>query len=88
VVVVPRLALLSQETVGLDAVLEAVELWQDVSIIAQWRSRHRRLPPPFRAWALRRDAQRVLVADLPPSRSLRSGNRPGRLDAYKVSINK
>jgi hypothetical protein len=28
VVVVPRLALLSQETVGLDTVLEAVELWQ------------------------------------------------------------
>lgn len=29
-----------------------------------------------------------LVVYVPPSTSLRSGNRPGRLDAYKVSINK
>jgi hypothetical protein len=37
VVVVQSLALLSEETIGLDAVLEAVELRGQVSIIAHWR---------------------------------------------------
>jgi hypothetical protein len=47
-VVVLGLALLSEITVGLDAVLEAVELWWCVSIFAVRRSRHPLLPPPFR----------------------------------------
>ena len=47
-VVVLGLALLSEVTIGLDAVLEAVELWCCVSIFASRRSRHQLLPPPFR----------------------------------------
>ena len=37
VVVVQGLALLGEETIGLDTVLEAVELRRQVSIIAHWR---------------------------------------------------
>jgi hypothetical protein len=37
VVVVQGLALLGEETIGLDTVLEAVELRWQVSIIADWR---------------------------------------------------
>jgi hypothetical protein len=47
-VVVLGLALLSQITIGLDAVLEAVELCVDVSKFAQWRSGTRCCPLDLR----------------------------------------
>ena len=47
VVVVLSLALLSEVAVGLDAVLEAVELAQLVSISADWRSGTRHPAPSF-----------------------------------------
>jgi hypothetical protein len=84
VVVVQGLALLGEETIGLDAVLEAVELRWQVSIIAHWRSSAAAAPCSGECKA----AERVVGSNSPPSKSLRSGNRPGRLDAYKVSINK
>lgn len=47
-VIVLGLALLSEVAVGLDAVLEAVELWWCVSMVSRGRLRHPPLPPPFR----------------------------------------
>ena len=49
VVVVLGLALLSEVAVGLDAVLEAVELAAALAfMVARGRTRHPLLPPPFR----------------------------------------
>lgn len=88
-VVVLGLALLSEVAVGLDAVLEAVELWWCVSMAAARRSRHPLLPPPFRIVG---DAEVQTACrrglNIPPSMSSRSGNRLGRLYACSVSINK
>ena len=48
-VVVDGLALLSEVAVGLDAVLEAVELAAALAfMVARGRTRHPLLPPPFR----------------------------------------
>lgn len=82
-VVVLGLALLGEVAIRLDAVLEAVELWCCVSsIFPQRRSRHPLLPPPFRTMG----GGEVQTAShkgpyVPPSMSLQSGNRLGRLDA-------
>jgi len=81
-VVVLGLALLSEVAVGLDAVLEAVELWCCQYKFAQWRSGTRYCRPLLRAfWAVEGGGQRAFAPNVPPSKSLRSGNRPGRLDA-------
>lgn len=88
-VVVLGLALLSEVTIGLDAVLEAVELSWCVSMISPRRSRHPLLPPPFRIagdGVVQTACYRRV--NVPPSMSLRFGNRPGRLYAWSVSINK
>lgn len=87
-VVVLGLALLSEVAIGLDAVLKAVELSQCISMITPRRSRHPLLPPPFRI-AGDGEVQMAYCSriNIPPSMSLRSGNRLGRLYAWSVSIN-
>ena len=85
-VVVQGLALLGEETIGLDAVLEAVELESRVSI-SRTGGELSAAPSSGVEWDAAA-AARVVGCNSPPSKSLRSGNRPGRLDAYKVSINK
>lgn len=87
-VVIQGLALLGEVTVGLDAVLEAVELEQ-VNIRSEWRSDAPLATASFSLTARCVEGIWELVGEhSPPSKSLQFGNRPGRLDAYKVSINK
>lgn len=87
-VVVQGLALLGEVAVRLDAVLKAVEL-EDVSIRADWRSGAPLATASFSRFARCVEGVGELVGEYsPPSKSLQFGNRPGRLDAYRVSINK
>ena len=45
--------------------------------------------PPFSATRSRLEGEAEQIVEYsPPSKSLQSGNQLGRLDAYKVSINK
>lgn len=60
----------------LDAVLEAVELWKECQSS----------PLKGRKWLKLCAMSPLKLYFLPPSTSWRSGNRPGRLNASKVSI--
>jgi hypothetical protein len=87
-VIVLGLALLCEVAIGLDAVLEAVEL--HLMSVNSRNGGQAAAGSPFSALRGRFKGPDSVPfgSDVPPSTSWRSGNRPGRLDAYKsVSSN-